>query len=84
MRPRRCMSPSGRAGRERWLRFGFRNGMFPSWLSLEAPAKSFVLRRCSNFIFPAPISCLGIAQLEGRLSAKGMPRPKDDVLWLVR
>jgi hypothetical protein len=26
---------------------------------LEVLAKSFVLRRCSNFYFPAPISCLG-------------------------
>jgi hypothetical protein len=35
----------------------------PVLVSLEVPAKSFVLRRCSNFIFPAPISCLGICRL---------------------
>ena len=58
------------------MRFGLRNGVFPSWLSLEAPAKSFVLRRGSNFIFPAPISCLGIPQPGARLSAKAMPRQK--------
>src|ERR1700678_2313179 len=36
-----------------------RNAVFPSYISLEVAAKSFVSRRCSNFIFPAPISCLG-------------------------
>ena len=29
--------------------------MFASWRR----SKSFVSRRCSNFYFPAPISCLG-------------------------
>ena len=36
------------------LRFGFRNAMFPSLVSLEVAAKSFVLPRWSNFIFSRP------------------------------
>ena len=55
----------GRSGPGLVLRF--RNAMFPSLFPLWfqslfqwwAAAKSFVLPRWSNFIFPAPISYLG-------------------------
>jgi hypothetical protein len=60
--------PLGRAREVRpWLVLRFRNARFPSLFPLWfqslfqwwAAAKSFVLPRWSNFIFPAPISYLG-------------------------
>jgi hypothetical protein len=45
------------------------------WLPSRCLAKSFVLRRGSNFIFPAPISCLG----DGYLPDAGESRERDEM-----
>ena len=56
----RSIRPLGRPrGGGPGLRFGFRNARFPSLVSVEVAAKSFVLRRGSNFIFSAPIATKG-------------------------
>jgi hypothetical protein len=50
--------------------------MFLSWFPLEVAAKSFVFPRCSNFIFPAPISYSGEKYLPaGGLGWNGITAP---------
>ncbi len=51
----RWIRPSGRARARALVAVWFQEWGVPVLVSLEVPAKSFVLRRCSNFIFPAPI-----------------------------
>ena len=51
----RWIRPSGRARARALVAVWFQEWGVPVLVSLEVRAKSFVLRRCSNFIFPAPI-----------------------------
>ena len=72
----RLIRPSGRARARVLVAVWFQEWGVPVLVSLEAPAKSFVLRRWPNFYFSRPHSCLGIRRLATRLSAKDMPRRK--------
>ena len=46
------------------------------WFPSRCLAKSFVLRRCSNLFFPAPISCLGVGYLPDAVESREVARLK--------
>jgi hypothetical protein len=56
----RLIRPLGRArGDGPGLRFGFRNGVFPSWFLSRWRLSPLFSQDAQNLFFPAPISCLG-------------------------